>query len=302
FTMAGLRDNLEFNVELRNPSDYEFALRKFNELWEDAVDVSEKFVQILNEKTWLKSDITPYKLYLKFLYEYFKDELNPKGKLLDENFPENFKRLAYQEQAVLNAKKILEEYGGVFISDVVGLGKTYTVAMLISQLDGKTIVIAPPALLNENNPGSWPNVFSDFNIRAKFVSTGKLEEAMEYAESEEYKEEYKNIVIDESHRFRNESTISYEKVSQICRGKRVILVSATPYNNSPRDILNQIKLFQPPKKSNIPGIPDLEAFFKEMERKLGEVDRSKNYKKYLNIVKDNARRIRNRVLRYIMVR
>lgn len=78
--------------------------------------------------------------------------------------PEGFKKLEYQIQAVLNAKKILEEYGGVFISDVVGLGKTYMAAMLVKQLDGRTIVIAPPALLNKNNPGSWPNVFSDFNI------------------------------------------------------------------------------------------------------------------------------------------
>jgi len=58
----------------------------------------------------------------------------------------DLKKLEYQEQAVLNAKRILDDYGGVFISDVVGLGKTYISAMLASQLDGRNLVIAPPAL------------------------------------------------------------------------------------------------------------------------------------------------------------
>jgi len=43
FTQAGLIDNLEFNVELKNRSDYDFAKNKFEELWCNAVDVSEKY-------------------------------------------------------------------------------------------------------------------------------------------------------------------------------------------------------------------------------------------------------------------
>jgi superfamily II DNA or RNA helicase len=124
---------------------------------------------------------------------------------------------------VLNAKKILEEYGGVFLSDVVGLGKTYMAAMLASQLDGRTLVIAPPVLLDKTNPGSWPNVFLDFRISADFKSIGKLEEANDNIKTREYK----NIIIDEAHRFRNEMNISYETLAEICRGKRVILVTAT---------------------------------------------------------------------------
>ena len=68
FTQSGLVDNLEFNVELQRPEDYNFALKKFNELWESAVDVSEKYVQTIQEKTWLTQNISPYQLYLKFLY------------------------------------------------------------------------------------------------------------------------------------------------------------------------------------------------------------------------------------------
>jgi superfamily II DNA or RNA helicase len=297
FTWNGLVENLEFNVELKNSRDYEFAKKKFEELWSHSVDVSEKYVKTIQKRTWLTRDITPYQLYLKFLYEYFKDELNQTDDLFIKYLPEEFKKLEYQEQAVLNAKKILLEYGGVFISDVVGLGKTYISAMLAAQLDGRTLVIAPPVLLEKSNPGSWPNVFSDFRVPADFESLGKLDDLLKRGT-----DKYTNVIIDEAHRFRTETTITYEKLAEICRGKRVILVTATPYNNTPKDILSLLKLFQNARKSNIPNLPDLEAFFGELEKKLKRLDRRKNYSEYIDTVKENAREIRDKVLKYLMVR
>ncbi len=297
FTQSGLVDNLEFNVELQRPEDYIFALKKFNELWEHAVKVSKEYVQTIQEKTWLTQNITPYQLYLKFLYEYFKDELNQTEDVFFKYIPSGFKKLEYQQQAVLNAKKILLEYGGVFISDVVGLGKTYVSAMLAGQLDGRTLVIAPPVLLEKSNPGSWPNVFSDFRIHADFESLGRLDHLLARGT-----EKYKNIIIDEAHRFRTETTMGYEKLAEICRGKRIILVTATPYNNKPQDILSLLKLFQKAKKSTIPNLPDLESFFGNLDKKLEKLDRKKDYTEYINTVKENAREIREKVLKYLMVR
>lgn len=297
FTYSGLVENLEFNVELKNIADYEFAKGKFDELWKNAVDVSEKYIQTIQEKTWLSPSLTPYELYLKFLYEYFKDELSQTEEMFFQYLPQGFKKLEYQEQAVLNAKKIIEEYGGVFISDVVGLGKTYISAMLAGQLDGRTLVIAPPVLLDKTNPGSWPNVFSDFQIPADFESVGKLDEILRRGT-----EKYRNIIIDEAHRFRTETNITYEKLAEICRGKRIILVTATPYNNSPKDILSQIKLFQKARKSTIPNLPDLEGFFNGLDRKLKKLDRKSDYSEYIRIVKENAKEIREKVLKYLMVR
>jgi len=297
FTKSGLIDNLEFNVELKNRSDYEFAKNKFEELWNDSVDVSEKYVQTVQVKTWLSQNITPYQLYLKFLYEYFKDELSRTDEVLFKYLPQEFKRLEYQEQAVLNAKKILLEYGGVFISDVVGLGKTYVSAMLAGQLDGRTLVLAPPVLLEKNNPGSWPNVFLDFRVPAEYESLGKLDHLLTRGT-----ERYSNIIIDEAHRFRTETTVSYEKLAEICRGKRVILVTATPYNNSPKDILSLLKLFQKAKKSTIPNLPNLEAFFNDLDKKLKGLDRKGDYQEYIQTVRENAKEIREKVLKYLMVR
>lgn len=297
-TQSGLVDNLEFNVELKNSADYRFAKEKFEELWKDAVDISQKYIETIETKTWLNQDITPYQLYLKLLYEYFKDELNRTDEVFANYLPENFMRLEYQEQAVLNAKKILEEYGGVFISDVVGLGKTYISTLLAGQLDGRTLVIAPPALLDEDNPGSWRNAFVDFGVRAAdFESIGKLDDILDKGT-----EKYANIIIDEAHRFRTETNVTYEKLAEICRGKRVILVTATPYNNSPKDILSQIKLFQSARKSTIPNLPDLENFFGKLQKKLKGLDRQKDNEEYLRVVKENAREIREKVLKYLMVR
>ena len=86
--------------------------------------------------------ITPYELYLKFLYEYFRDDLKQAEEVFYKYVPKDFMKLEYQEQTVLNVKKILQEYGGVFIFDVVGLGKTYISALRAQQLDGRHLVIA----------------------------------------------------------------------------------------------------------------------------------------------------------------
>jgi len=98
-------------------------------------------------------------------------------------------------------------------------------------------------------------VFHDFKVASQFESIGKLGKIIE-----EGTDRYDNIFIDEAHKFRNEVNMSYENLSQICKGKKVILVTATPLNNSPYDILSQIKLFQKGKNSTIPGIKKTAPF------------------------------------------
>ncbi|MBI4359752.1 MAG: helicase, partial [Candidatus Jacksonbacteria bacterium] len=296
FSQSGLQDNLEFNVELKNRADYEFALNNFNRLWETAVDVSDDYVVTIQEKSPF-ANFTPYELYLKFLYEYFKGELSPSGEVERAYVPINFKKLKYQDDAVMTAKKTLDEYGGVFISDVVGLGKTYISALLAQQLTGRTLVLAPPGLLDRDNPGSWTNVFDDFRVACTPCSIGKLDDLLERGV-----EKFDNVFIDEAHRFRTEATPTYEKLYKICRGKKVILVSATPLNNAPKDILSQIKLFQPAKNSTIPNVRDLEHFFGELEKKLKKLDRTDEHEEYVETVRGNSKAIRERVLKYLMIR
>jgi superfamily II DNA or RNA helicase len=297
-SQTGLQENLEFNVELKNRSDYDFATNKFNELWAGAVDVSKPCENAVLQKSPY-AQFTPYELYLKFLYEYFRSELGRPTELDDLYVPDGFKKLKYQEEAVLTAKRILEEYGGVFLSDVVGLGKTYMAAMLAQQLSGPSLVLAPPHLIDAANPGSWRNVFRQFNVphHTDFESIGTLDSLVQRDMSR-----YRNVFIDESHRFRNEDNQTYANLAQICRGRRVILVSATPLNNTPGDILSQIKLFQNGTNSTVPNVRNLVEFFAKLQRKLRGLDRSAHREQYLRAVQDNAKATRESVLKYLMIR
>lgn len=303
FTQPGLERNLEFNVELREPSDYEFASNKFKELWEQSEPISQDFVNTLTNKTWMKDDITPYELYLKFIYEFLKEKIWNDQKEIDyEIIPEGFKMLEYQRDAVLYARDILEEHGGVFLSDVVGLGKTYMGSLLAQQLKGTTLVIAPPNLVKDHNPGGWKRVLREFGVTPMPIveSKGKLDQIIEKYDHNSYQ----NVIIDESHDFRNEDTQQYEYLSQICKGKKVILISATPFNNSPTDLLSQIKLFQPAHNSTLPNpkVRDLEAYFEKQEHRQKNIDRIKHPEEYMKVSKSISAEIRDDVLKYIMVR
>ncbi|BEH91714.1 ATP-dependent helicase [Turicibacter faecis] len=295
FSKSGLIDNLEFNVELKDSRDVGFALDKFEELWIESIDISEEYIKTIKNETWLKEDITPYELFLKTLYEYFKEEINEDKNEQEHNdlLPDGFMNLQYQTDAVIQAKKSLENYGGVFISDVVGLGKTYICAMLAQRLKGRKLIICPPVLKDY-----WERTLQQFDVSAKVESLGKLDSLLS---DKDLMENLKYVFVDESHRFRNQRTESFRKLHEICFNKKVILVTATPLNNYSSDIANQIYLFQSKNNSFIiPNNRNLESFFRRLDNNLKSLDKkSEDYKEAL---KNNSEIIRNQVLRNIMVR
>lgn len=294
FSKAGLLNNLEFNVELKDSRDVNFALEKFEELWAASVTISEEYVETINKKTWIRDDITPYELFLKTLYEYFKEEIN-EDKSYDWNkvLPDGFMNLQYQTDAVTQARKILDAYNGVFISDVVGLGKTFICAMLAKNLNGRKLVICPPVLKDY-----WNRTMEQFDVQAKVESLGKLDSILE---DNDLMQNIRYVFIDEAHRFRNEKTESFQKLHEICYNKKVILVTATPQNNFSSDIANQIYLFQPKNNSTIiPNNKNLENFFGRLNGKLKKLE--KGTLEYSNTLKDNSEIIRDKVLRNIMIR
>ena len=290
FSESGLNSQYEFNVELKNTSDVTYALNKFEELWQNAVDLSSVYIDTIQKDTWLNEDITPYELFLKFLYEYFKDNLARKESL-DIQLPKGFMKLDYQHEAVRTLSEIVEAYNGCFIADVVGLGKTYITAMYMQNLPGKKLIICPPPIID-----SWQDAIFDFGVRgAKVVSLGKLEQI-----KKEGYEDFNYIFVDEAHRFRNEQTSQYQLLHEICFGKKVILITATPLNNSIYDFYPLIKLFQSPKDSDIPGMKNLEGFFANARNKLKQFDKSTP--EYLDEVKKVSNAVRNKILKYIMIR
>lgn len=294
FSKAGLVNNLEFNVELKDSRDVEFALEKFESLWEKSIDITDEYIETINDKTWLREDITPYELFLKTLYEYFKEEINEdKNETWEEMLPDGFMTLQYQTDAVIQAKKILNAYNGVFIADVVGLGKTFICAMLAQRLKGKKLVICPPVLKDY-----WERTLQQFDVAAKVESLGKLDSILE---DTELMKNTKYVFIDEAHRFRNQKTDSFNKLHQICYNKKVILITATPQNNYSSDIANQIYLFQPKNNSTIiPNNKNLEAFFNKLDAKLKKLE--KGTPAYADMQRANSAIIRDQVLRNVMIR
>lgn len=290
FSKSGLKDNLEFNVELKDNRDVRYALEKFNQLWEQSVDITREYEETISN-TWIREDITPYELYFKFLYEFFKEEINHDKEFLLKNkfLPEGFIEYQYQKEAVIDAKKKLEAYGGVFISDVVGLGKTYICALLAQQLYGRKLIICPPPLVDY-----WTETFAEFNQAATVVSLGKLDSILEKDTNR-----YDYVFIDEAHRFRNENTENYKKLHEICHGKKVVLISATPLNNYPKDIASQLYLFQKRTNSNLP-VKNIEKFFREIKKRLSVYEKGSN--EYMNEVKMVSEEIREKILQPIMVR
>jgi len=204
--------------------------------------------------------------------------------------PEGFLSLQYQQQAVQQAMKKLNEYNGVFLADVVGLGKTFITAQLLQQIKGRIMVICPPVLKTY-----WEESLHDFRVPARVESLGKLDKVIRFG-----LDRFDYIVVDEAHRFRNEATRSYADLLDICRGKKVILVTATPLNNTIDDIFAQLKLFQAPKNSTIPGIPNLERFFQSLRKRFQGLDRTDPA--YKAAIKEVSLEIRERILKHVMVR
>jgi superfamily II DNA or RNA helicase len=294
FSYSGLKGNLEFNVELKDKSDVKFAKKHFENLWKESVDITEEYVDMIKNNTWMKKDITPYELYLKFLYEYFGKKRINKDKEEVKDFPKDFKKIQYQIDAAQEMIEKIEKYNGAYLADVVGVGKTYITAMIAKILKGSFMIICPPKL-----EGYWQDVFFKFKIPSyKIFSNGKLDQILRKEDLNQY--EY--IIVDEAHKFRNEKTQQYEMLERIVAGKKVILISATPWNNEPMDIGSQVFLFQDKYSSDIPGLKNLRAFFKKLQNNIRNVNRKENPGEYFNTVRKSAKRIRDKVLKEIMVR
>jgi superfamily II DNA or RNA helicase len=257
FTKAGLHGQNEFNVEIR---DYGFdsAEKYFDNLWKTAIPISDEennkriIIDFLKNKAQT-SLVTPYETYAYILKTYIELQENKRitpslNSLMKEN---GFVDYKYQIDAVNQALNIIETYNGVIIADVVGLGKSVVASLIARQLGKRGLVLCPPGLIGDkhNNTGWWEYLNKFMLYNWDIESTGKIEEIAESMAKNDGG--YEAIIVDEVHWFRNQDTSSYEALLNICRGKIIILLTATPFNNSPADIFSLLKLFIVPGQSGI---------------------------------------------------
>jgi len=266
-TRAGILEQNEFNVEI---SDYgtDEAEAYFDDLWETAVPITEvdsrknDLINIIQNRTQI-AKLTPFEAYATVLKTYIdvQEQKNIRPSVLRLLREKGYIEYSYQIDAVKQALTILSSYSGVIIADVVGLGKSVIAGMIAKNMTRRGLIICPPSLIGDKNAKSgWKKYTHDFQLYDwEIRSSGDLENVLEYVK--EHGDDIDVVIVDESHRFRNQDTVNYELLSLICHNRQTILLTATPFNNSPEDIFSMLKLFIVPGKSKITLDNDLESRF-----------------------------------------
>ena len=225
-------------------------------------------------------EFTPYEQYIKLLQLQLGDVVDKNlGQEIESYLPAKVHKLDYQIEAVKRCISIMHEHGGFMLADVVGLGKTIIGTLIIKRFlsvpenDGrerKVLIITPPAIQS-----GWKKTITMFDKDSDekiapyidFITTGRIANVTEEDDWEENDDDsadsgefvgtlqdknYGFIVIDESHKFRNSTTFMYRSLDELIIkiGSNtgvypyIGLLSATPQNNRPNDLKNQIYLFE----------------------------------------------------------
>lgn len=321
----------------------------FNEMWENSEPWTGKFIKEILKPSPIGTkiidevpveqpqELTPYEIYIKYLQLQFGDLVDANvSEILKSYLPAHFNQLEYQLDAVKQCFSIMKRFGGVLLGDVVGLGKTVVGILLIRHFlenaeilgrPAKVLIVTPPAIKS-----AWKETIEEFDKNTKnnignyveFVTTGSIGKLNDFEDEDDEEdgddiedmkfESYGLILIDESHNFRNSDTQKYQAINdligRISPTPYVALLSATPQNNSPKDIYNQIRLFQRnPNNSDLPNVEGgkLDSFFRKMENEFMEArnlpqDTDEGKEKAKKKIKEVSDQVRKCVLNDLLVR
>ncbi len=294
FTFPGLSDNVELNVQIRG-NDVRLLQEWYERHWNDAEDITPDILRTLERHT---DPRTPFEIYFKSLYEFFRGEaLTPD--LWDSRHSKLFPILdKYQQDAYRNLLAIASRYGGAFLCDGVGLGKTFAGLMLLERLvarEGKRVVLFAPKAARED---VWEPAIARYlpDLNSGFVNfvlrnhtdlqrKGKFQRDLQLT-----LKDADVVIIDEAHHFRNpgikgeglREPSRYRRLQDALhssdRKKQLFFLTATPVNNSVHDFRHIIELFTNGAEqyfaSNL-GIHSVRAHFIALERQiLGKVPKA----------------------------
>ena len=294
-TLAGFTHNTELNVRVTGDAEMHELGRWFDELWVDSDDIGKELVVQL-DRSWALAASTPYEVYLKALHELY-------GGQIGEELPLDQGRATelanFQLDAVKQALNMVASYGGCYVGDVVGLGKTYIGAETLRQLkvtypnDGPPLIICPPGLIP-----MWRFFNERFGLGAEVISHAVIsappdpefdEESGRYLDEGGagagvvLQDKYPNrgpVLVDEAHNFRNVNRRSRGLRHYFESGNhKVVLLSATPQNLGPQDIYRQISLFLDDEDHGIDIEPvNLPDYFRNAQRWFQYRTEEENYK------------------------
>lgn len=256
FTRPGLTQNVELNVKFQGPEVVDLQTW-YEEHWAQAVPVSPEVLSVLTHNV---REFTPFEVYAKALHALTADA-DPTDKTWEESDSTIYPLLApYQREAFHSLVEMAKQWGGGFLTDGVGLGKTFVGLMLteyfavrqrknvliMATKTGQDAVWNPE--IKDRLPELYGGQFSNVIVKAHTDLTTKAgaEEIEHLAKRADI------VIIDEAHNFRNHGKSPSEenpwgsrwwRMHEICKDKTVFLLTATPINNSFFDLVHQAELF-----------------------------------------------------------
>ena len=274
-------NNIELNIaETGHDYRYKELIKWFQELWDSKEAHKEKTIVAENGKKYkmpfkeylidsiekIFKEYTPEDLYYKVLFELFGNQI-----VNEQNNPEFSRQVGrlentaiyntlynFQQKGVISLIKMLQKYDGAILADAVGLGKTWSALAVMKyyQMQGREIVLICPKKLQYN----WHRYQRHQNSRfekdqleyfIRYHTDMQLERMERYRDRSDKlftNQKPKLFVIDESHHLRNSKSQRYKfLVEEILRKNedvKVLMLSATPINNTLIDIRNQFKLIK----------------------------------------------------------
>ena len=277
FTKAGLTQNIELNVQVRE--DVDQLQNWFEDHWNEGQDITEAVLKVIENHC---KEFSPYEVYLRSMYEFFKSREETVSEWENHDSVIYAGLSQYQRDGYNSLVEIANHYSGAFLCDGVGLGKTYVGMMLIERYvkkERKNVVLMVPAsarisVWETTIKKYMPEILEGF-YPFKIVNHTDLTLDSRQNLMDQIAEQAEVIIIDEAHHFRNRSSNRYRKLfDMMCEGpqKKMFMLTATPINNSFLDLQHLIELFthrQDDFFAPAPlGIHSLSGHFKKMEMKL----------------------------------
>lgn len=245
-TASGLSSNLELNLGRYDTPTVVKAKTWFDRLWDEATpfDLAAFFNEIFEPKI-------PFEIFLRVLWELYGDEI-----ALDTEEDKGLPLTSFQKHGVVRALRLIRDTGGVIVADEVGLGKTFVAGEILAHYQDRrqrALLVCPAALRDT----SWKGFINDFQLYLEVVSFEELsrdKQLWDEARRPNAKgnhlarniDEYQLIIIDEAHNYRNpDSPTRADALRTLLYGKRkdVLMLTATPVNNSLWDLYNLTRFF-----------------------------------------------------------
>ncbi len=257
-TLAGLSLNRELNLGYPSGTYTELVVGWFNDLW----DQSEPFdLAAMYEARW--SEHSPWVVFLRMLHELYGSAANAVTERIELPVTE------FQRDGIIRSMRILDELGGVLVCDEVGLGKTFIAGEVIrkvSQENRQKVLVVVPASLRNSIWAPFLRKY-DFTRRVELVTYDDLR--MGTKREVQNLDDYAMVVIDEAHNLRNANTLRAEAVMSLLWGghpKKLMLLTATPVNNSLKDLHTLVSYFVRNDAQFISdGIPSIDDYIKRAQ-------------------------------------